>query len=234
MLSLAVAVEVIALLSSPANQQEWRELLQETDEGEGLATPERSRTRRSRQPQRRLERAEVAALVEAYQSGTGCRSPARYGLHRNSVRDILRRQGVPPRQRGSEPLAGPRNVRALRRRPVDCRTGGPFQRSPFDRLAHFEVRRVGRRRRLITISQLTATRGAELPPFGTTGVVLRRAPRYGTPVGLVGSWSVDVLERLHGASQTAGSGGVAAYRASAGDRRTPVRRTRREGAGLAS
>ena len=164
MLSVAVAVEVIALLSSPANQQEWRELLQETDEGEGLATPERSRTRRSRQPQRRLERAEVAALVEAYQSGTGCRSPARYGLHRNSVRDILRRQGVPPRQRGSEPLAGPRNVRALRRRPVDCRTGGPFQRSPFDRLAHFEVRRVGRRRRLITISQLTATRGRGTVP----------------------------------------------------------------------
>ena len=101
---LSVAVEVIALLSNPANQQEWRELLQETDMGEELATGERSRTRRSRQPQRRLERAEVAALVEAYRSGAGVQElAARYGLHRNSVRDTLRRQGVSPRQRSLNP-----------------------------------------------------------------------------------------------------------------------------------
>lgn len=39
--------------------------------------------------------------MQAYKSGTGVLELAAvYGLHRNSVRDILRRRGVPPRQRG--------------------------------------------------------------------------------------------------------------------------------------
>ena len=93
------SVELIALLSNPANSDEWGVLLQETD---GTATDaDVAKTVRSRQSQRRLERAEVAQLVKAYKSGTRVLDlSAQFEIHRNSVRDVLRRQGVPPRARG--------------------------------------------------------------------------------------------------------------------------------------
>ena len=94
-------VELIALLSNPSKQEKWSELVEEAKEILAVADEEKPKDRQPRQAQYRLEKAEIAVLVKAYKAGGQVSElSSAFGIHRNTVRDILRREGVRPRQRG--------------------------------------------------------------------------------------------------------------------------------------
>ena len=93
-------MEVLGRYSNLRDQDERVHVLLEMTP----AGPRRAKVRTPRQAQRRLTADEVHYLVSQYRAGSKVTEIAAFfGLHRDTVSEVLNRQAVPRRQRGVSP-----------------------------------------------------------------------------------------------------------------------------------